>query len=162
MENNLYNIGKLEGPLRHLISVFESGESSALRYEGEESIAQRIIKSTLAILKNHKKSALLNRLSFRLLGRLCAIDNLIRRRIVHLGGSELAGAAEMNFGGHWKANVDTATMAFWARNQMKSHMSDLEASVIVQKYIRKLKAKKKVKAMRKAQELEELLAKAAS
>jgi hypothetical protein len=162
LENNLYNIGKLEGPLRHLISVFESGESSALRYEGEESIAQRIIKSTLAILKNHKKSALLNRLSFRLLGRLCAIDNLIRRRIVHLGGSELAGAAEMNFGGHWKANVDTATMAFWARNQMKSHMSDLEASVIVQKYIRKLKAKKKVKAMRKAQELEELLAKAAS
>ena len=25
LENNLYNIGKLEGPLRHLISVFESG-----------------------------------------------------------------------------------------------------------------------------------------
>ena len=92
----------------------------------------------------------------KLLGILCNFNNLTRRHIVHLGGIDIANKAVETFGGHWKSGVGVAKDALWARKQMQSTMTEQEASLIVQKYVRKMRARKYLEKLREAKAIDKL------
>ena len=136
--------------------LVESGAMDCLQ-RGDTELNYRAAEVVLAILKMHRKSAKLATLGFKFLGTICGRHNLYRRHVVHLGGEQLCKDAMEIFSGHWKSNTAAGTMAFWANSQMKSRMTEIEAANIVQKYIRKAKARKRLKLLREEKYLEKLL-----
>ena len=60
------------------------------------------------------------------------------------------------FGGHWKAGAGVAKEAIRAKSLMESRMTEEEATLIVQKYIRKMKARKYLERLREAKAIEKL------
>ena len=107
-------------------------------------------------LNYHPKHEEINGLGMKLLGLLSSFNNLTRRHVVHTGGILLANKIIETFWGHWKAGSGVAKLALWAKEQMQSHMTEVEASLIVQKYIRKMRARKYLEKLREARAIEKL------
>lgn len=129
--------------------------------ENRDDILKKLIDNScveiiLERLKYHPKAEEFNGLCMKLLGILCNFNNLTRRHIVHLGGIDIANNAIETFGGHWKSGIGVAKDAIWAKRQMQSAMTELQAALIVQKYIRKNKARKYLEKLREAKAIERL------
>ena len=159
LQQNPYTIDLLEGGLMYAnasVEGLESGTMDCLQRSDAE-LNYRATEIVLGILKMHRKSAKLAKLGFKFLGTICGRHNLYRRHVVHLGGEQLCKDAIDCFSGHWKSNTAAGTMAVWANSRMTSRMTEMEAAKIVQKYIRKAKARKRLKLLREEKYLEKLL-----
>ena len=182
IKGNPYNLDLLVGALKYIISNCESFNNKAIPEEGyydewgyyhyptevtddgtenRDDILSKLLENKCAEiilerLKYHPKAEEFNGLSMKLLGILCNFNNLTRRHVVHLGGIDIANKAVETFGGHWKSGVGVAKDALWARKQMQSTMTEQEASLIVQKYVRKMRARKYLEKLREAKAIDKL------
>ena len=179
IQSNPYNLELLVGAMQSIISSCESFSLKQDRLEGyydeygffhhpakaddrdgdsyedviNDLLANNCIEIVIERLKYHPKAEIFNGLCMKLLGILCNFSNVTRRHVVHVGGIEVANTAIETFGGHWKAGASVAKEALRAKSLMKSTMTEEEASLIVQKYIRKMKARKYLERLRGPRQL---------
>ena len=163
IERNPYNLELLVGALQYITSSCESfslkrntldgyydeygffhhdttaDDKNGDNYEDviNDLLANKCIEIIVERLKYHPKAEVFNALCMKLLGIFCNFSNVTRRHVVHVGGIDVANTAIETFGGHWKVGAGAAKAAMRVKSLMESKMTEEEASLIVQKYIRK-------------------------